>query len=475
MKYYFIYLVLFLCTTMEMEAQNVTISEDLTVRNDVGYELLGRYKGNILLFRDKNDNFEVNAFDEQMRTAWTHKLEFPEKKIQILDAVQGKDYFAVIYKCKDKGNTLVKVHRFDANAKFIDSTTIKNYGQHFMPIVPTSIFSENKKMTMIYSYSQDESLEASAFDLENMKILWQKNITLAPEVNFRENFSQVLLSDKGQCLFVFKKENNSLFGASEESFMISETSIGENRFYRVPFKNYTVFEVQFGIDNLNQQLCAAGLIAESSKNRPTGCFFLRITNEAQKLSIEDFDDELVSIMAGKKVTNNKGLPDLKPKTILMRKDGGAVVLLEDQKEYSRAGSTVHNTNFATSDASGRFVVDYYADNIVAISFNPDGTVHWKKVLPKKQFSQDDDGIFSSYAVMKTPNSVRLLFNDDIRAETTTSEYIMHGDGLVDRHSMFNTTNQDILLRFQDALQISSDETVIPSEYRGKLKLVRIRY
>jgi hypothetical protein len=102
-------------------------------------------------------------------------------------------------------------------------------------------------------------------------------------------------------------------------------------------------------------------------------------------------------------------------------------------------------------------------------------VQWRKVMPKKQFSQDDEAVFSSYGVMKTPNQIRLLFNDDVRTETTTSEYIMKGSGMIDRHSMFNTSNQDILLRFRDGLQLSADEVVVPSEYRSRLKLVRLKW
>jgi hypothetical protein len=41
--------------------------------------------------------------------------------------------------------------------------------------------------------------------------------------------------------------------------------------------------------------------------------------------------------------------------------------------------------------------------------------------------------------------------------------------------MFNTAQQNIMLRFRDALQIGSEEFIIPSELRTHLKLVKIKY
>jgi hypothetical protein len=120
-------------------------------------------------------------------------------------------------------------------------------------------------------------------------------------------------------------------------------------------------------------------------------------------------------------------------------------------------------------------LDYYHEALLAASFNPDGSRQWEKVMPKKQFSQDDDGIFASYGLLKTPVALRLVFNDEIKAETTTSEYVLTGGGSVNRHSLFNTAQQDIILRFRDALQTASDEFVVPSEYRSHLKLVKVKY
>lgn len=457
-------------------AQNVTISEGVNVRNDNGYEIVGRHKGNILLFRDKTDEYEINAFDEQMRLAWTRKLAFSEKKVTVLDAVQGKDYFAVIYKTKIKGDAIVKMHRFDGNAKFIDSLTIKNYGNHFMSPNMTSIFSENKKIALIYSFENGDKIQCVAFDIENMKVLWEKTVVLS-EVKLNESFLQVIIDDTGMAYFIFEKnEGAALFDAGEHEFVVCSLNEYSTEKSKASLKEYSTYHTRFEYDNVNKNLCAVGLYSEQNKSKPTGTFFLKMrANSPAKFSFDAFSDDVASAITGKKTSGSKGISDLKVQELILRKDGGVVAMIEETREFSRNTIANINTRNPSPDVAGRFVIDYYFEDILAVAYNPDGSVQWRKVMPKKQFSQDDEAVFSSYGVMKSPNQIRLLFNDDVNTETTTSEYIMKGSGTIDRHSMFNTSSQEILLRFRDGLQLSSDEVVVPSEYRSRLKLVRLKW
>jgi hypothetical protein len=121
------------------------------------------------------------------------------------------------------------------------------------------------------------------------------------------------------------------------------------------------------------------------------------------------------------------------------------------------------------------IVDYYYDDLFLIAFQPDGKSDWKTVLHKKQYSQDDDGIFSSYYLFQRPDRLSFLFNDEIRYENTCSEYVVSPVGEFDRNSVLNTVGQGMRLRFRDALQLNTEECLIPSEFRNKLRLVLLRY
>jgi len=113
--------------------------------------------------------------------------------------------------------------------------------------------------------------------------------------------------------------------------------------------------------------------------------------------------------------------------------------------------------------------------VVVIAVQPDERVHWSRVLFKKQFSQDDDAIFSSYFLMKTPSRLKLIFNDEIKNNNTVSEYLLDPVGRFNRNSLLSTEYQNLKIRFADAVQVSGSEFVAPSEKNRKLSLVKITY
>jgi len=111
--------------------------------------------------------------------------------------------------------------------------------------------------------------------------------------------------------------------------------------------------------------------------------------------------------------------------------------------------------------------------MILFAVHPDGTEHWKEVLRKRQYSQDDDAIYSSFFLFKTPGELKFLFNDEIKQENTVGGYVVTGDGHVERRTVFNTDYQRLKLRFKDGMQLAYNECIVPSERNGRLSLVRI--
>ena len=77
-------------------------------------------------------------------------------------------------------------------------------------------------------------------------------------------------------------------------------------------------------------------------------------------------------------------------------DGGVILIGERTRMFERGGTS---RNYI--DGISRFMVDYYFDDLLITSIHPSGEIHWKTILHKKQYSQDDNGIYSSYFLFKT--------------------------------------------------------------------------
>jgi hypothetical protein len=467
----FLFFLNFCC--LFLNAQVVTISDDISIRNDISFGIIGKYDEKILLFRDKSTEFEVQSYDENMHLSTRKEIDLDKRRTEVLEAMGAKNYFSIIYKAKVKNRDVVKIHRYSPKMEFIDSITIKDYGVHFYTPTPKFIFSEDKNIVLFYTIEEESILKTWAFNIDKMERLWDKSILLKDSEE-RNQLEHILVDNTGHGYFIFEKDiSSSPFKKENQYFEVCEFSDDNFRRYNIDFEKHIRSEVAFSFDNVNQSIMAAGLYTDKNPNKATGYYYLAVpTKEVEhpKLIFQPFDDAFISSVTGKEGASNKGLTDFAVRQIVLRRDGGLLMINEKTRKYDRL-----MTSSRPTASNARMSIDYYYEDLLLISINPDGTRHWKNLLHKKQFSQNDEAIFSSYCLVKTPSSLRVLFNDEVKTETTTSEYIIKSNGEADHNNLFSTENQDILLRFKDALQVGANEIIIPSEYRTKLKLVKLKY
>ncbi|MBK8703711.1 MAG: hypothetical protein IPN33_08810 [Saprospiraceae bacterium] len=292
---------------------------------------------------------------------------------------------------------------------------------------------------------------------------------------YGQDISHFLVNNEGHFFMIIERDNFRARKKTHYYEIYTFTGEGDVRSFNVPLEGKLTFDVAFACDNLNNRLVGAGLYGEKDPERANGYFYMGVDltdNKKHLLRFDAFDEAFLSGLLGKTNVSNKGLDEIIVREIVLRKDGGALLIGERTKQLFRSTAAYNRTYY---DPSSRSVVDYYYDDLFVISLHPDGATHWKNVLPKKQYSQDDDGVYSSYFLFKTTGNLRFLYNDEIRYENTVSEYIVNGIGEYDRNSILSTQNLELRLRFRDAIQISANELVVPSERRNRLRLVKFIY
>ena len=451
------------------------VSDGISIRNDYGYELIGRLRDRILLFRDKYEDFEVQAFDGQMHFAWSRELDDLERHgVQILSVIGGRNDFSIIYKLRRRGHFLVRVHKYDPGANLIDSMTVKDYGDRvFTPPALEVVESEDRNYFLVYNTAERNKLETVCFRLDKMQVAWAKDIALEDNY-FGTNDESMTLSNTGDFYLVSEK-NNRRAKLDEHAFHILRVNGSGDALTSTPAADFLTNNLEFTYDNQNQQLVGAGLYSDKNRERANGVFFIRTTVEnGQPATIhtEPFDDKFISIVRQKDVTDdNRGITEADIRQLILRRDGGVILVMERNHEIQRGSAA--GRGFWRDGM--RMIVDFYFDDLLVVALQPDGQTQWKTVLHKKQYSQDDDGTFSSFFLLRTTDKLRFLFNDEIKYENTCSEYVLSPLGEFDRNSLLTTVNQNLRLRFRDALQISGSECLVPSEFRNKLKLVLLRF
>ncbi len=463
--------ILLLILSWNCFSQNVTVSDPVDIRADDTYDFIGKIKNQYLVFHNKGMEFEVKAFDKDLYSTWDKEIELEKRRSTILGIVPTKDDFSVIYTCRKKRKLNLVLSRFSPAANLLDTTTIKVYSNVLTPAFRV-YRSEDKTKVLIYYVKEQKKLEALVYDLEKMKILWERKIE-PQEMTYYDKFDQIVLNNDGD-VFIILQKNNKKSQREKHLYEIHQvTADNKYGFYSIPMQGQLTYDILFSYDNKNKNLTAAGLYSKKNRGRANGYFFLNVPSsghENHTLTFEKFDKKIVDKILGKKVDVEKGIADLDIQEIVHRLDGGILMILERNRILERGGMGGVGTNF-----NNRMIVDYYFDDVIVFSIHPDGKTHWKNVLHKKQYSQGDLAAYSSYFLLKTPSNLRFIFNDEIKLENTVSEYVVKGNGTFERNSVLSTDDQRIQLRFSEAMQVGSREFVVPSFMRSKMKLIRVKY
>ncbi len=473
------FLLLFGLSQTEMSAQEVSLSPELSIRNYLSYELLGKVEDRYIVYRDKGFAKQINVFNEYLEQTSESELVLEQKRSTVIQAQNLDSLFQIVYSYVEEDSTHLRMRRYNSKGVLRDSALLikKKRNATFKPYEYE--VSEDQSKLLLYSMSKDGVMDCILFDNDQGEVIAQRELII-DEFQIRTQHYRMELSDRGELFFMFHKRfdgsDENLLKVATFDFMTFQSSFGV-----IDFGAYFRRDMITDYNNLHNKLIICGTYAEKRGRDPLGHYI--INEDANNLgrafepSFVEFSPALVQEVGRSKRKKSKIFQNFWIKDILKRQDGGLLIFMELYKEFSRRSSygsnIVRNSNFGPNARRGW--VDYYNEDIVITSFSADETIDWTKVLYKKQFSQDDDAVFSSYFVMKTPSRLRLVYNDEIKRSNTVSEYIMDPGGWIKRNSLLSTSQLNMKLRFRDAVQISSNELLIPSENNYTLSLVKITY
>ena len=77
-------------------AQVITVSDELSLKTEYVYDLLGRIGENILVIRDGINEFDIQAYNDDMSMTWQVEERLDNRKAKIIDVVTHDNAFNVI-------------------------------------------------------------------------------------------------------------------------------------------------------------------------------------------------------------------------------------------------------------------------------------------------------------------------------------------------------------------------------------------
>lgn len=457
-------------------AQEVRISKDLDIRNYFSYDLVGNVNERIVLYRDRGFEKEIDIFDHNMTLKFNAPLNLEDKKAEVYHLANLDSCFQIIYSYNVKDSVHYISKKYDEKMVLVDSLTLFKRNRENLKRRYKIDLSEDKSKIVFYAPDKDELLDVVMVQNDSTHVLWHQK-KLVEDVDVMSEIKETLTSNNGEVLFFIDKTNKlkkeqqhlRILSLANSQLSVLKLNLGDKK------KKTLVKE----IDNLNNRLIIAGFYNEKEDEKSEGLFIFNqsLTNLSGEVEIKmiPMTDDILNQINTSNKDKSKYLENFDVNNMVLRRDGGVILFAEKNKIFSRRNPYSGVAYQGGSQYSRRGWTDYYNEDIIAFALNPTNEMLWSSVLYKKQFSQDDDGIYSGYFLFKTPSRIRVLYNDEIKRNNTVSEYLLDPLGNTIRNSLLSTDYQNLKLRFQGAVQISPTAIVVPSESSYTLNIVKIEY
>lgn len=459
-------------------AQIATVSDRIDVRSEDSYELVGKVEDKFFIVQDQSDGAKIYCFNSYMKMAWDNDIVCEKKNFTVIGSIVRPDYFGVVLQYKVKGEHLIEFQKIDETGAIIDATIIKNYGKRTFAPQPIIVRSNNQKKLVLFHDREDNLMEAVSFDTESMEVLWDKSLR-TDNLSLRNELYQLIVNNKGSFYSIFYKDYPKS-QREKNKFTIYKLNATAKSTEEIPFESNFLFDVYFDYDNNNNHIVAGGLYHDKKPFKASGYFYLKYddNNPNNKiLNFEKFSEKIMTTIKGKEADENDSFIHAYVKKLILKSDGGIVIVVERYKKINYAYATTSNPrSFDKGQNSATSIqAEYQYSDILLVDLNAKGKSGWNEILYKRQYSRDDGGRFSSFFIMKNPKKIRFLYNDEIQYNNKISEYSVNRTGKHDRNSILDTDGYNVNLILKEGIQTSKNEIIIPSLRKKSLKLVRIKY
>jgi hypothetical protein len=448
------------------DAQKVSISPPLNIKNDNSFEVMA-IDDKPLVFRQNSNDFFLNVFDTSLLSFAEKKITVEKKYPDIVATNFNRKNMHIFYSYNHKGDEYLKVINFDGNGEKKDSSELFKSSSNIDSPDFKNAESEDKSKIVLFRSLNSNEMDFIIYDNNILKKIYSKRIKFK-DIKTNSEFRKICVTNEGQVYVLFQKIPG-LFNKYNNKILI-ESINPDNREIKKAEINLEFYFDNFRIsfDNLNNNLILAGTKNKLFQNKSEGYFTILFNKDLdlQFIKHNQFSNKLLTeFYRSSKVKSY--INNLKLKDIILRNDGGIILVLEKVEIITRQA----NNDFRMRYPSYIESTDNFYGEIILISLHENGDEFWSEMIRKNQISSNDQGMYSSFFILKTAGQLKLIFNDEVKDETQIIMYYINPLGNYGRISLFNTELYGLNLLLRESIQISSDKLLIPSYKNDKLKLV----
>ncbi|MFN8153878.1 MAG: hypothetical protein U0Y08_06270 [Bacteroidia bacterium] len=285
--------------------------------------------------------------------------------------------------------------------------------------------------------------------------------------------SDFIISNNDDLFFLcYRKQINEEKEKSKlRSFSVQLLKKGTTVFQEFPFNKISqlMTEASLVVDRVNNNAIVTGFYADKTSYAGASLLYGTINlNHPDELKVSSGklnNDSRMKLVGQRNSGGGVSLYNYPIQRVIPRSDGGALVIAEAAylSEYSFY-------DYFTQTFNRR--IEFHFDNVLAISVNSDGSIDWGQLIQKEQTSMDDEGIYSSFNSILSPEALSVIFNNDIGRNNEIVCHSINAQGLL-TVKKFSRTGDSISILPRSGKQVDENTMIVPAVTKKRLFLVKL--
>ncbi|MBT8195111.1 MAG: hypothetical protein HKO56_08760 [Bacteroidia bacterium] len=424
--------------------------------------------------------YKVSYFNQNLQAIWTKKIVAPTKSMAVEHVEFIKNKMLTVYSQSKGGDLTLHIQWIDTKQPEKETegkTIVFDFGKSSGFSKSRLILSKNqKKLAFVLTESNNNNeqvLHYAVLDLE-LNVLAQNKLKIADKED-RLLIFEYALSNNGDLLALADTYRKRKRGEEyrSESYKLLSVQANKNTLgtQTLEIDNRIIVRPRIKFNPLSNKGVLICLYYDKDLITQSGIYYTLInleTAEFENSKKISFENNLhIRLITSEYDNEIRGLSDYKIHDVILRNDGGAVIVAEAAYE-----STYSYYDYFTNSYTQR--TEYYFANIFLASINADGTLDWYHVIKKSQYSRDDGGVYSSFVPMITSQEILMLLNTQMDRSNEVMAYGMNNMG-DDYQKLLLESKEHIRLLPTAGKQITASSIVIPVLVKKKLALAKFEF
>jgi hypothetical protein len=471
---------------LRTHAQDIFYSKEqkFTLQN-ADFNVVGWSGDRLYTYRASKEGYYLDAFNDSMRLLATVALDFFPKKIYETQFVANDNGIIVLYQAVQNNRVVQYAARLDNRARMMQKPialdSVKMGWMAESKQYYSSAISPDKSKIMIYRVSSRKNkritLNTILFD-NNLKVLANGN----PFIDGNNDLvvDQALLSNDGT-LYLGASPDDNYKRFSNDAWVFKLSTNGQQfNVFPLPLAGKFMSKMYLRINDVTNDLYLAAFYASGKTDNMEGVVYGVLSAADTAFSIFKqipFDDDLRNSADSR--NKKKAFDDFDVRKLIVKNDGGFILVAEDYlittRTYGYGSGLGYYNYYNTGGYNNTTVREYHYGDVMILNYDKDGNRKWQNFIRKDQNSQDDAGLFSSFALLNSGASLVFLYNDYTSSKSTLSLAAVDIDGNLQMKRM-NTgrmTNADWLPR--SAKQTDSRELLVPVLRKDNISFARVAF